>query len=130
MNSLTDLITLALALSVAVERVMEILKGLIPALAQQQSNLKLEYLRGAILHLISVLIGALAAYAGNINFLQRFSSGPSNPWVGYLVCGLLAAGGSAFWNHVLDIVKALKIKDESAASEAAKGAGNNNPIPA
>jgi hypothetical protein len=130
---ITPVVTLALSLSVAVERVMEILKGLIPPLAKQQPNLTAEYVRCAILHFLSVLVGGLAAYGGHVDFFQKItnnaSDGPAN-FAGYVVCGLLAAGGSAFWNHVLDIIKATKIKDESKAQTAAKDAGNQNPIPA
>ena len=135
MDTLTSVAALGLTLSIAVERVMEILKGLIPPLAKQQSQLAAEYIRCAILHFLSVLIGGLAAAGGHVDFFQRVggSGTPSETaglYTGYLVCGLLAAGGSAFWNHLLDIVKAVKIRDESNAHEAAKDAGNTNPIPA
>ncbi len=133
MDTLTFIVTLGLTLSVAVERVMEILKGLIPPLATQRSNLTSEYIRCGILHALSVLVGTLAAAGGNIDFFQRITGvagGNGSKTTGYFICGLLAAGGSAFWNHLLDIVKALKIKDETQAQQAAKNAGNNNPIPA
>src|SRR5580692_2754395 len=103
MDTLTSVVTLALSLSIAVERVMEILKGLIPPLAKQRASLVAEYFRCAILHLLTVLIGGLAAAGGRVNFFQKVTGAPSGDTAsavtGYLVCGLLAAGGSAFWNH-------------------------------
>jgi hypothetical protein len=36
-------------------------------------------------------------------------------WTCWLVTGILVSGGSALWNHLLDIVKAAKVQKEAAA---------------
>ncbi len=33
----------------------------------------------------------------------------------FLVTGVLASGGSAFWNHALDLLKATKVQQEQKA---------------
>ena len=38
--------------------------------------------------------------------------------------GLMSSGGSAMWNHALDIVQAMKIKQVAANAPAAGPAGN------
>ncbi|HZR58527.1 MAG TPA: hypothetical protein VFA74_16785 [Terriglobales bacterium] len=134
-TQITSLAALALALSVAVERVIEILKGMIPILATPQTNPKLENLRGAVIHLLSVAIGAIAARGGGIDLFQKItgvaSANNEIRWLsGYLICGLMTAGGSAFWNHILDIVQASKIKNETAAKQEVELAGNVHPIAA
>jgi hypothetical protein len=127
---LTSLITLILGVSLAVERVIEILKGLIPPLAKAQPNIDWEYVRCAAMHLLAAGTGTLVAWAGQIDLFQKLTGSPSHDLVaGYIVCGLLTAGGSAFWNHVLDILQAAKINSESNAANAAKVAGNTNRIP-
>ncbi|HTS35507.1 MAG TPA: hypothetical protein VMH04_07550 [Candidatus Solibacter sp.] len=134
MDTLTSIATLGLTLSIAVERVLEILKGFIPALSTPRVALKAEYIRVAILHFLSVSIGSIASGLGHVDLFQRVggaqaqASGTLSLYTGYIICGLLAAGGSAFWNHLLDIIKAVKIKDESGAKKAAADVGNNNPI--
>ncbi len=40
-------------------------------------------------------------------------------WACWLVSGILVSGGSAFWNHLLDIVKAAKVQKEAAATSGA-----------
>jgi hypothetical protein len=131
LTPLTSLVTLLLGVSIAVERVTEILKGLIPPLATQRQDLTAEYIRCAIMHVIALAAGAFVAYAGHIDLFQKLTGTPSsNLTMGYAVCGLLSAGGSAFWNHILDILKAAKISSESKAGKDAQGAGKDNPIPA
>jgi hypothetical protein len=134
-TQITSVVALALALSVAVERVIEILKGLIPVLATPQVNPKLENLRGAVIRLLSIAIGTLAARGGGIDLFQKITGVASNDnhirWIcGYLVCGLMAAGGSAFWNHILDIVRSRKIKSETEARQVLEIAGDVHPIAA
>jgi hypothetical protein len=104
-------------------------------LATPQVNPKLENLRGAVIRLLSVAIGTLAARGGGIDLFQKITGVASNDnhirWIcGYLVCGLMAAGGSAFWNHILDIVRSRKIKSETEARQVLEIAGDVHPIAA
>jgi hypothetical protein len=108
-----------LAVSVAVERVVEILKqtvGTIPLvdwLFTDNSNSKMESRRCALILLLSAVIGGVIAKVSQITV-----PGLSNDVVGYVLIGLLAAGGSAFWNHALDLVKAAKVQKEQTAKAA------------
>lgn len=134
-TQIASVVALALVLSVAVERVIEILKGLIPALATPQINPKLENFRGAVIHLLAVAIGTLAARGGGIDLFQKITGVASNNnhirWIcGYVLCGLIAAGGSAFWNHILDILRSSKIKSETEARQLVEIAGDVHPIAA
>lgn len=135
LTPLVSLFTLFASMSVAVERVIEILKGILPPLAKQQADVTREYIRSAILHLLSFFVGwAIAAISKiDISSMLKLNAGACSHdfWCWrYVVVGLLASGGSAFWNHLLDMVKAAKIQKESDAAATAKTAGNTNPIPA
>lgn len=115
MNNLTQFVTLLATLSVAVERAVEILKGIIPFLSS--TDPKKENLRHAALQVIAVIFGGITAY-----FAQGQITGVGQDILnlkfgaGYLVFGLLTAGGSAFWNHILDIIGALKTQQENKAA--------------
>jgi drug/metabolite transporter (DMT)-like permease len=47
-------------------------------------------------------------------------------WLSWILSGLLVSGGSAFWNHALDIVQAAKVQKEQAVN-AALPAGQKIP---
>jgi hypothetical protein len=53
----------------------------------------------------------------------------AHPYVGYAVIGLMSSGGSAMWNHALDIVQAMKIKQQAANPAGTPPAGPaGNPM--
>ena len=62
MTPLTNLLTLMVAISMAVERVVEILKGIFPPLSKTWPG-DWEYGRFAVLHVLATLAGAGVAYA-------------------------------------------------------------------
>jgi hypothetical protein len=106
------------------------LKGLIPWLHEQKKQ-DPEYRRCLVMHLLSAGAGTLVAFLGHIDFFQKLTGAASHDLVwGYIVCGLLSAGGSAFWNHVLDLLKAAKISSESRATKDAKVVQEEHLIPA
>jgi hypothetical protein len=121
-SQLTDLqsfLTQMVAVSVAVERVIEILKqtiGTIPFINwifTSNPNSTRDSWRCAVIHLVSAGIGALIAELSGITV-----PGVSDKAVSYVLIGLLSAGGSAFWNHALDLVKAAKVQKEQTAKMA------------
>lgn len=116
MNNLSSVLSLMLAISVAVERVVEILKGILPFLAKPWGGDR-EYWRFALLQVLATLAGAAVAYLGHAQIAQQVPAlaFSEHLQLGYLVVGLMASGGSAMWNHALDIVQAMKIAKESAA---------------
>jgi hypothetical protein len=50
-------------------------------------------------------------------------------WMGWIISGFLVSGGSAFWNHVLDILKATKVQKEQLANSTALAAGSPQIAP-
>jgi len=121
MNSLTEFVTLMGAISVAVERVIEILKGLVPSLAKARKG-NAEGIRRAVMQILAGIVGALIAYVAQFEISSTMPalSAEKIGWVGYVIVGLLASGGSALWNHVLDIVQAMKISREKSLPEDAR----------
>jgi len=43
-------------------------------------------------------------------------------WLTWFVTGILVSGGSAFWNHLLDILQATKVQKDQLASLATSAA--------
>jgi hypothetical protein len=121
MSAITSFVSMILALSVAAERMVEILKGWLPNLWLFKTNPDptREAQRCACIHVLSGCCGALVAGLSHVNVLaigDKAAAAPS--WISYAVAGLLASAGSAFWNHALDIIKASKIKQEQGAISA------------
>lgn len=102
-----EIIGLMIALSIAAERMVEITKGVIPILGIVRTDPKQEKLRKAMLQLLAVASGI------GVTFLAApmLSESPPAHWsntTGLLVIGLLASGGSGFWNAILSYLLQLK----------------------
>ena len=116
---LTAIISLLIALSVAAERLVEIIKGFWPFLNTPQADAKWEGRRRAGLQLLAVGAGVLTAWLARGAIpteLVDVTSGWS-----VLALGLLASGGSGFWNAILTYF--LKVKDIQAAEADARKKG-------
>ena len=115
MADLTQFVTLLAAMSVAVERAVEVVKGFITPVLNKMSD----HTRGAVLQVIAVVCGAIAAYMAKSQLVGDAIAGKIvNAQFGYVLIGLLTAGGSAFWNHVLDMIGALKSQKEQLVKAA------------
>jgi len=103
-------IGLLLALSVASERLVEIIKGLIPWLNTANSDPKAEARRKVVLQILAVAVGiATAALAYTSGSLPEGSLPPGwNTPIGIITVGLLASGGAGFWNAILSYVLQVK----------------------
>jgi len=120
LSALATVISVLIVLSIASERLVEIIKGFIPYLDKKNDDQKKEGKRKAYLHIIAIFAGILTA------FLAKKTLGNSVPesWnttTGILALGLLASGGSGFWNSILDYVnevKKLKNIDVTKANES------------
>ena len=110
--TLYALVALLVSLSVASERLVEIIKGLFPSLNQENSDPKKEGWRRAGLQALAVLAGIITA------LLARPAFQGMEKWdtlAGTLAIGFLASGGSGFWNAILTYVKNVKdIKKDEA----------------
>jgi len=111
-NKLTTIVSLLVALSVASERLVEIIKGLVPWLNEQRANSTEEGWRKAALQLLAVAAGFATVWIAPTN------AGVPADFMGKLALGLLASGGSGFWNSILTYVtKAKDIKEAEADSK-------------
>ncbi len=112
MDQISNALTVVIAVSVAVERVVEILKQMFPPLATEQSDPTKENLRRAALQLLAAVVGAVIAGYGGLQ-LGAMHTGVATD----VLIGLMASGGSGFWNHALDAMRAMKVSKEAAANE-------------
>jgi hypothetical protein len=116
--SLSTFAALMAGISVAVERVVEMIKGFIPGLANSWP--KHDELRCGTIQLIASAAGMVIAAMMPAQVKSALPAG-LNMGVGYpmyVVIGLMSSGGSGAWNHLLDILGALKEKQETSASQA------------
>lgn len=97
---LAGLLALLVALSVASERLVEIIKGLIPWLDNAHSDPTREGWRRAALQSLAVISGVFTAWLAQpaLGAMLKVNwSGPAT----YVALGFLASGGSGLWNGVL-----------------------------
>jgi hypothetical protein len=133
LTGLSALAAMLAGISMAVERVVEVIKGAIPPLAKPWPTN--DGYRAAILQVIAAVAGAVIAsqLPAPVRNSLPFGLGADLNWVGCAVIGLAASGGSGAWNHVLDILGAFKSKQETSALEvaatAAKALGGPGPVP-
>jgi hypothetical protein len=110
-TKLTTVISLLIALSIASERLVDIIKGLVPWLNQQRRKAAEEGWRKAVLQVMAVIGGITTAWLASPvvpDFIPH-------DFTGKLALGLLASGGSGFWNSILTYV--TKAKDKAAEAE-------------
>jgi hypothetical protein len=124
MDVLVSFLTSMLALSIGVERIVEILKAMIPWLRKEHANEAEAARRRYILQMLAASTGALtAAIIGPHNFLPTvIKENEATPHVvmSCVLLGLMASGGSAVWNHMLDIVATIKATRERVVAEGDK----------
>ena len=109
---ITSIIALLGAMSLSVERVVEMVKSMVPFLAAQQTDVTKERYRRGMLHLLSAFVGAVIAYVARGQIQSLFPTIFKTPgeisMAGYLIIGLLTSGGSGFWNQSLGIVEEIR----------------------
>lgn len=107
-NDIQAIVGLLLAVSIASERLVEIVKGFIPWLNKANVDPVQEGFRKSALQLLAVGSGIVTAYLASPVLTQSLS-GISDRCIVILSIGLLASGGSAFWNAILSYL--LQVKD-------------------
>ena len=112
MENLLSLVTLLIALSVASERLVEIIKNAVPWLNQKKEDTREEGWRKSILQALAVIAGIVTAILAE-PAIGGIVTGPWNTFTGIIALGLLASGGSGLWNSVLTYL--LKVKDIKSA---------------
>jgi len=117
-NDLIPVVTLLVALSITSERLVEIIKGIWTWLGTEKTaNTKEEGYRRAILYLLAMVSGFVTAFTTGKSIGWDQLGFPANThWmVQCLALGLLASGGSGFWNSILsNLVAAKAIKGTEA----------------
>jgi hypothetical protein len=127
LSSMTPVETLAailgvlISLSVASERLVEIIKGVVPFLNLQNVDEKKEGWRKAVLQAMAVCSGILTTWLARpalTDILPRaWTSLPA-----IFALGFLASGGSGLWNTVLSYVLNIKnMKKEELRQLQKKG---------
>ncbi len=124
-TKLTAIVSLLVALSIASERLVEIIKGLIPALNLEKPHPTTEGWRRCILHVLAVCAGILTVFLSRNAIPKELYDVTTNS--GIVSLGLLASGGSGFWNAILTYV--TKVKDIKAvdAEQKKRDALNGGP---
>jgi hypothetical protein len=106
-----SLLSYVAALSVATERVTELFKR-IPLISSALSTPRkgeMEDLRVIAVHLVAIIVGMVICHSFP-GFLPKVDQNAgSDPSLGLcLGYGLLASGGSSFWNSALDTFRGVK----------------------
>lgn len=126
---LSTLAAMLAGISVAVERVVAVIKGAVPPLTTTWP--KYDELRAALLKLIAAVAGAILAsqIPQSVRNSLPFGLGGDLNWVTCAVMGLVASGGSGAWTQVLDILSALKQKQQAVAAQLATAPTQVTPAP-
>lgn len=95
-NTISTLATLLIALSVASERLVEIVKGVIPSLTVEQKDEKQERRRKSTIQAIAVLAGIGTTFLVSPILPDKLP----DTWLSKLGIGLIVSGGSGFWNSI------------------------------
>lgn len=101
----SSLAGLVVAISIATERIVEIIKGFFPFLSHQSTDTAVEGRRRATIQLLAAMSGVgtvfLVAPMFPVNSL-------TDNWLGKAALGLIASGGSGFWNSIQGYVQQAK----------------------
>jgi hypothetical protein len=107
LTAITAIISVVLALSIASERLVEIIKGLIPYLNKEiLGDENAEGRRRAALQFLAVVSGIVTAYLAK-DYLPTQIAGAVSSW-SIIGLGLLASGGSGLWNSLLGYFSNIK----------------------
>jgi hypothetical protein len=116
-SGLTSFVTTMVGLSVASERVTETFKQLFTAfLNRLKPNIS-----SAVTQIVAILSGIFVTVLSGQDPIhtpgfQAYEWTNHHNWGSWLFSGILVSGGSAFWNHILDILKATKVQKEQLAN--------------
>jgi hypothetical protein len=129
LQSLPAVITLLIALSMATERAVEIIKSIIPWLDTVRPNPVKEGWRRATIQSMAVVFGIIITYITWPIIAEVMTTrGAARDGSLILALGLLSSGGSAFWNSLLGIVLNVKVMKDAEAKAAVQQVQLISPI--
>ncbi len=118
---LTSIVSVILTLSIASERLTDIIKGFIPWLDKSNTvDPKKESLRRSLVQVLAVAAGVFTAFLAS-SYIPPEVAKRADFW-SILGLGLLASGGSGLWNSVLTYLAKLKDIKKAEAFLALKKA--------
>jgi len=106
MENWAPLFAFVSGLSVATERITEVIKGLpwiSSWLAVDKAGTAEEF-RKAVVQLLAIVVGSCVA-SQTYGLVASSLRLPEGTFLIYVLCGALASGGSGLWNSALDIVR-------------------------
>ncbi len=117
MDQLSNVFTFVAALSVATERITEMIKripGVSKLFSEQKKTQTGEDVRVILVHALAIAIGALLCtqVPEVVRNLLQIKNGVPISWWYYVGLGVLASGGSGFWNNAVDALREL-IEEEA-----------------
>jgi hypothetical protein len=117
-NSASSFLAFLFTLSVATERLVEIIKGLLPSkwLSVKHEDDAKERRRKTLLQILAVGAGIITAWLSS----SFYSADLVKPYSSFnvVVLGLLASGGSGFWNSLATYVLDVKDIQKQSLSKA------------
>jgi len=122
----TTFVTEILGLSVAAERVTETIKQFLSGLFGTIKNAQAQSAVTQVVAIFSAMFVVALSHADPLGVSKGCTTGwlqCKQGWECILFTGILASGGSAFWNHLLDILKAAKVNSEQNANAKLAAAG-------
>lgn len=117
MATLSALLSVIIAVSLASERVIELLKKWFPNVGKARPDATQESRRQGMIQLLSAVMGTIIAWLSHNQLAAMLpeSLGHYMGWPTYIAIGLMSSGGSGFWNSILDVIRAIKIDREAKA---------------
>ena len=119
-GKLAAIVGVSVALSVASERLVEIIKGFSKFLSDANPDPVGDRWRRMLLQLIAVGAGIVTALLTQ-PAIKGVVPGLSEHTLGIVALGLLASGGSGFWNAILAYVLNLKDIKKAEAKKVKQG---------
>lgn len=121
-----EVIGLIFALSIASERLVEVIKGLVPYLKEKKTD-EAEQLRQVLVQGLAVVSGIAITF-----MMQAVISEVLPNWDNYaslIVIGLLASGGSSIWNTAMSFLSHIKEIKKSAVTQIRQQASSADTPP-
>jgi O-antigen/teichoic acid export membrane protein len=126
LNVLTTVVSVLIVLSVSAERLVEIVKGLIPFLSKENEDADKERWRKLVLQVLAVVAGILTAFLAEPLLPDEVKKNLHLTTSSIVALGFLSSGGSGFWNGILGYLKGIKDIKQVQAADARTAVARGN----